>query len=90
MKNLFVPTQSNIDKAQVKSLGRTSTIHSTMGEETATRMIDDLLLKVEAGLSNFLSHATMEKAISLIETLQKLRRTEVHYRQLKSSMDKKE
>ena len=90
MKNLFVPTQSNIDKAQVKSLGRTSTINSTMGEETATRMIDDLLLKVEAGLSNFLSHATMEKAISLIETLQKLRRTEVHYRQLKSSMDKKE
>ena len=90
MKNLFAPTQSNIDKAQVKSLGRTNIIHSTMGEETATRMIEDLLLKVEAGLSNFLSHATMEKAISLIETLQKLRRTEVHYRQLKSSMDKKE
>ena len=105
MKNLFVPTQSSkaykhpspsTDREQVKSLGRTNTMKQennnspSMSEETASRMIDNLLLKVEAGLSNFLSHATMEKAISLIETLQKLRRTEVHYRQLKSSMDKKE
>ena len=90
MKNHFVPTQSNIDKAQVESLGRTNTINSTMGEETATRMIDDLLLKVEAGLSNFLSHATMEKAISLIETLQNLREREVRYRRVKGCMDKSE
>ena len=90
MKNLFVPTQSNIDKAQVKSLGRTNTISSTMGEETATRMIDDLLLKVEAGLSNYLSHATMEKAIGLIETLQNLREREARYRQVKGCMDKSE
>ena len=96
MKNLFVPTQSNTDKAQVKSLGRTNTMKQqnnnspSMSEETASRMIDNLLLKVEAGLSNYLSHATMEKAISLIETLQNLREREVRYRRVKGCMDKSE
>ena len=105
MKNLFVPTQSSkayrtpspsMDKEQVKSIGRTNPMKQennnspSISEETATRMIDNLLLKVEAGLSNFLSHATMEKAISLIETLQNLREREVRYRRVKGCMDKSE
>ena len=105
MKNLFVPTQSSkaykhpspsMDKEQVKSISRTNTMKQqsnnspSMSEETASRMIDNLLLKVEAGLSNYLSHATMEKAIKLIETLQNLREREVRYRRVKGCMDKSE
>ena len=99
MKNLFIPKQSinqSNDRQQVKSIGRTNTMKQesinspSMSEETTTGMIDNLLLKVEAGLSNYLSHATMEKAISLVETLQNLREREVRYRRVKGCMDKSE
>ena len=99
MKNLFVPTQSktagkainqSIDREQVKSIGSNSTSKPSHGEETCNRIIDDLLLKVEAGLSNFLSHATMEKAINLIENIQNLREREMRYRRLNDGMDKSE
>ena len=100
MKNLFVPTQSktagkainqSMDREQVKSIGSKSNMSKpSHGEETCNRIIDDLLLKVEAGLSNFLSHATMEKAINLIENLQNLREREVRYRMLNDGMDKSE
>ena len=103
MKNLFVPTQSNtsgkainqtMEREQMQAISKTTkktnTNNPSMGEETCNRIIDDLLLKVEAGLSNFLSHATMEKAISLIENLQNLREREVRYRMLNEGMDKSE
>jgi len=100
MKNLFVPTQSNtagkainqtMDREQVKSIGSNSNISKpSLGEETCNRIIDDVLLKVEAGLSNFLSRATMEEAISLIENIQNLREREVLYRTLNDGMDKSE
>jgi hypothetical protein len=90
MKNLFV----NNERAQMQAISKTikkrKINNASMGEETCNRIIDDLLLKVEAGISNFLSHATMEKAISLIENIQNLREREMRYRTLNDGMDKSE
>jgi hypothetical protein len=90
MKNLFV----NNERAQMQAISKTikkrKINNASMGEETCNRIIDDLLLKVEAGISNFLSHATMEKAISLIENIQNLREREMRYRRLNDGMDKSE